>query len=90
VPLSTVSPVVITKYFTGAVAGKWKRAVCLVPCTVSALVFSLCQQSRLVHGGHQVRSRFAGSLTVNLGAGRGVEPPRPEGRRILRVSPEDL
>jgi hypothetical protein len=24
-PLSTVSPVVITKYFTGAVAGKWKR-----------------------------------------------------------------
>ncbi|MGA7795315.1 MAG: site-specific integrase [Candidatus Acidiferrales bacterium] len=25
VPLSTVSPVVITKYFTGAVAGKWKR-----------------------------------------------------------------
>ncbi len=25
VPLSGVSPVVITKYFTGAVAGKWKR-----------------------------------------------------------------
>ena len=25
VPLSTVSPVVITKYFTGAVAGKWQR-----------------------------------------------------------------
>jgi site-specific recombinase XerD len=25
VPLSTVSPVVITKYFTGAVAGRWKR-----------------------------------------------------------------
>ncbi len=24
-PLSAVSPVVITKYFTGAVAGKWKR-----------------------------------------------------------------
>jgi len=24
--LSTVSPVVITKYFTGAVAGKWERA----------------------------------------------------------------
>ena len=25
VPLSTVSPVVITKYFTGIVAGRWKR-----------------------------------------------------------------
>ncbi len=25
VPLSTVSPVVITKYFTGTVAGRWKR-----------------------------------------------------------------
>jgi integrase/recombinase XerD len=25
VPLSAMSPVVITKYFTGAVAGKWKR-----------------------------------------------------------------
>jgi site-specific recombinase XerD len=25
IPLSTVSPVVITKYFTGSVAGKWKR-----------------------------------------------------------------
>jgi len=25
VPLSAVSPVVITKYFTGAVAGRWKR-----------------------------------------------------------------
>ena len=25
VPLSTVSPVVITKYFTGIVAGQWKR-----------------------------------------------------------------
>ena len=25
VPLSTVSPVVITKYFTSAVAGRWKR-----------------------------------------------------------------
>ena len=25
VPLSSVSPVVITKYFTGAVAGRWKR-----------------------------------------------------------------
>ena len=25
VPLSTVSPVMITKYFTGAVAGRWKR-----------------------------------------------------------------
>jgi integrase/recombinase XerD len=25
IPLSAVSPVVITKYFTGAVAGRWKR-----------------------------------------------------------------
>ena len=25
VPLSTVSPVVVTKYFTGIVAGRWKR-----------------------------------------------------------------
>lgn len=25
VPLSTMSPVVITKYFTGIVAGQWKR-----------------------------------------------------------------
>ena len=25
VPLSSVSPVVITKYFTGVVAGQWKR-----------------------------------------------------------------
>jgi integrase/recombinase XerD len=25
IPLSAVSPVVVTKYFTGAVAGKWKR-----------------------------------------------------------------
>lgn len=35
VPLSSVSPVVITKYFTGAVAGRWKRT------TVSFYVQSL-------------------------------------------------
>lgn len=35
VPLSTVSPVVITKYFTSAVAGRWKRT------TISFHVYSL-------------------------------------------------
>ena len=35
VPLSTVSPVVITKYFTGIVAGRWKRT------TISFHVYSL-------------------------------------------------
>ena len=35
VPLSAVSPVVITKYFTGIVAGRWKRT------TVSFHVYSL-------------------------------------------------
>ena len=25
IPLSSMSPVVVTKYFTGAVAGKWRR-----------------------------------------------------------------
>ncbi|HEV2731058.1 MAG TPA: site-specific integrase, partial [Terriglobales bacterium] len=35
VPLSTLSPVVITKYFTNAVAGRWKRT------TISFHVYSL-------------------------------------------------
>ena len=35
VPLSSVSPVVITKYFTGIVAGRWKRT------TISFHVYSL-------------------------------------------------
>ena len=35
VPLSTVSPVTITKYFTSAVAGRWKRT------TISFHVYSL-------------------------------------------------
>jgi site-specific recombinase XerD len=35
VPLSTVSPVTITKYFTNAVAGRWKRT------TISFHVYSL-------------------------------------------------
>ena len=52
VPLSAVSPVVITKYFTGIVAGRWKRTDRLVPCVLSALVLLLCHQSRLVRGRH--------------------------------------
>ena len=39
VPLSSVSPVVITKYFTGAVAGRWKRT------TVPRSMYSLCARS---------------------------------------------
>src|ERR1700736_2722179 len=35
VPLSTVSPVVINKYFTGIVAGRWKRTT--VPFHVQSL-----------------------------------------------------
>jgi hypothetical protein len=52
IPRSVVSPVVITKYFTSIVVGPGEADHRLVPCTVSALVFSLCQQSRLVCGGH--------------------------------------
>lgn len=44
VPLSTVSPMVITKYFTGAVAGKWKRT------TVSFHVQSLRSFFRYASG----------------------------------------
>jgi len=50
VRLSTVSPAVITKYFTSAVAGRWKRT------TISFHVYSLrsffrfATKSRLVRG----------------------------------------
>ncbi len=43
VPLSTVSPVVITKYFTSAVAGRWKRT------TISFHVYSLRSFFRYAH-----------------------------------------
>jgi hypothetical protein len=74
VPLSTVSPVVITKYFTGIVAVEADHR--LVPCTVAALVFSLCQQSRLVRGGHRRVHRRTPGLHVRKSAARaGVGTP---------------
>ena len=42
----------------------------LVPCTVSALVFSLCQQSRLVRGGHRRVHRRTPGLPVRKSAAR--------------------
>jgi hypothetical protein len=79
VPLPAVSPVVITRYFTGIVAGRWKRTHRLVSCTVSAVVFSLCQQPRLVRGGHRRVHRCTPGLHVRKSAaravvGRGEEP----------------
>ena len=70
VPLSTVSPLVITRYFAGIVAGRWKADHRLVPGTVSALVFSLCQQSRLVRGGHRRVHRCTPGLHVRKSAAR--------------------
>ena len=51
VPLSAVSPGVITKYFTSAVAGRWKRTTISFH-VYSLRSFSLCHQSRLVRGRH--------------------------------------
>jgi hypothetical protein len=42
----------------------------LVPCTVSALVFSLCQQSRLVRGGHRRVHQRTPGLHVRKSAAR--------------------
>ncbi len=53
VSLSAVSSVVITKYFTSCRGRQVETNQHLVSCTVSAVVFSLCGQSRLVRGGHR-------------------------------------
>ena len=52
VPLSSVSPVGITILYRRR-GRQVEEGRSLVSCTVSVLVLSLCQQSRLVRGGHR-------------------------------------
>jgi site-specific recombinase XerC len=53
IPLSAVSPVVITKLLYRNRGGPVGADNCLVTCTVSALVLSLCQLPWLVLRGHR-------------------------------------
>jgi hypothetical protein len=64
VPLSTVSPVVITKVLHQRRGQQVEAHDYLIPCVFSALIVSLCQQSRLVRGGHCRVHRRTPSLHV--------------------------
>ena len=75
VPLSTLSHYQVLHRYRG---GPVEADHPLVPCTVSALVFSLCQQSRLVRGGPRRLHRRTPGLHVRkssarAGVGRGEE-----------------
>jgi hypothetical protein len=67
----------------------------VVPCTVSALVFSLCQQSRLVRGGHRRVHRRTPALhsresSARAVVGRGEEASYQRQRHVASSDQESL